>query len=95
MRRFIKIDKNGWRASLGGNETMVILTRLNGIRFVLNSDLIETIEETPDTTIKLLNKHFVIVKESMQDVVDQVIQFRRAAWSGVGRSAYLQEVDLG
>ena len=74
---------------------MIILTRLNGVQFVLNSDLIETIEETPDTTIQLLNKHYMIVKESMQEVVDKVIEFRRKACSSVGRSAYTQEIDMG
>lgn len=57
---------------------MIVLTKLNDVPFVLNSDLIEMIEETPDTTIKLTSKNFVIVKESMMEVVRKVIEFRRA-----------------
>lgn len=57
---------------------MIVLTKLNDTPFVLNSDLIETIEQNPDTTIKLTNKNIVIVKEAMQEVVDKVIEFRRA-----------------
>lgn len=57
---------------------MIVLTKLNGTPFVLNSDLVETIEQNPDTTIKLLNKNIVIVKETMQEVVDKVIEFRRS-----------------
>ena len=57
---------------------MIVLTKLNNTPFVLNSDLIETIEENPDTTIKLTSKNIVIVKESMQQVVDKVVEFRRA-----------------
>lgn len=57
---------------------MIVLTKLNDIPFVLNSDLIEVIEENPDTTIKLSSKNFVIVKESMEVVVQKVIEFRRA-----------------
>lgn len=67
---------------------MITLTRLNGTPLVLNSDLIETIEQTPDTTILLLNKHYLIVKESMQEVIDKVVAFRQAAMWPVGRSAY-------
>ena len=57
---------------------MIVLTKLNDTPFVLNSDLIETIEENPDTTIKLTSKNIVIVKETMQQVVDKVIEFRRS-----------------
>ena len=51
---------------------MIMLTKLNDTPFVLNSDLIETIEENPDTTIKLTSKNIVIVRETMQQVVDKV-----------------------
>ncbi len=57
---------------------MIVLTKLHDTPFVLNSDLIETIEQNPDTTIKLTNKNIVIVKETMQEVVDKVIEFRRS-----------------
>lgn len=57
---------------------MIVLTKLNDTPFVLNSDLIETIEENPDTTIRLVSKNFFIVKESMLEVVDKVVRFRRA-----------------
>lgn len=57
---------------------MIVLTKLNGVPFVLNSDLIEMIEENPDTTIKLTSKNYVIVKESMMQVIEKVIEFRRA-----------------
>ncbi len=56
---------------------MIILTKLNDIPFTLNDDLIETIEEMPDTTIRLTSKNYFIVKESMMEVVAKVIEFRR------------------
>ena len=56
---------------------MIILTKLNDIPFTLNDDLIETIEETPDTTIRLTSKNYFIVKESMLEVVAKVIEFRK------------------
>ena len=57
---------------------MVELTKLDDTPFVLNDDLIETIEETPDTTIRLTNKNYVIVKEPMMEVVRRVAEYRRA-----------------
>lgn len=56
---------------------MIVLTRLNDTHFVINSDLIETIEENPDTTIRMVGKSFFIVKESMLEVVEKVVEFRR------------------
>lgn len=56
---------------------MIVLTKLNDTPFTLNDDLIETIEETPDTTIRLTSKNYMIVKESMMEVVAKVIEFRR------------------
>ena len=56
---------------------MITLTKLDGTLFALNSDLIETIVETPDTTIHLTIKKFYIVKETMDDVIGRVIEFRK------------------
>ena len=41
---------------------MIELTKLNGVRFVLNEDLIETVQENPDTTIVLTNGNLYIVQ---------------------------------
>lgn len=56
---------------------MIQLTKLNGQPFVLNADLIETVEETPDTVIKLVSDKKVIVKETKEQVVELVIQYKR------------------
>lgn len=58
---------------------MIVLTKLNDTPFVLNDDLIETIEENPDTTIRLTSKNIIIVKESMQEVVTRVVAYRKEA----------------
>ena len=60
---------------------MIFLTKLNGEKFVLNADLIETVVEKPDTTIQLTTARFVIVRESMEEVVKQVIAYRRSIQS--------------
>ena len=56
---------------------MITLSKLDGTIFALNPDLIETIVENPDTTVHLTIKKFYIVKESMDEVVGKVIEFRK------------------
>ena len=63
----------GWRLSL------IELHRLNGDAFLLNSDMIETVEITPDTVLRLMNGHRYIVKEKVRDVYKKIIAFRKAA----------------
>jgi flagellar protein FlbD len=56
---------------------MIELTRLKGAKFALNSDHIETIEETPDTIITLLNGHKYIVCERTKEIISLIESFRR------------------
>jgi flagellar protein FlbD len=56
---------------------MIELTRLKGARFALNSEQIETIEETPDTVITLLNGHKYVVLERTREVISLIEAFRR------------------
>lgn len=62
---------------------MILLTKLNGTPFVLNDDLVETVEETPDTTIHMTNGHVLMVREPVAEVVDRVVAFRRRILSGL------------
>ncbi len=57
---------------------MIQVTRLNHLPLVLNSDLIEHIEMTPDTVISLTSGQKIRVLESAEDVVNRVIAFRKA-----------------
>jgi flagellar protein FlbD len=56
---------------------MIHLTRINHAPLVLNSDLIEHIEATPDTVITLTNAQKMMVLESADEVIQRVIEFRR------------------
>lgn len=56
---------------------MIVLTRLNGKGFVLNAELIRTIEENPDTTITLVSGDHIVVKEEMAEVVTRSIDYGR------------------
>ena len=58
---------------------MIKVTRLkSNDDFVLNAELIETIEETPDTVVTLTNGKKLIVEESMDELVGRVMDYRRA-----------------
>jgi len=45
---------------------------------VVNADLIETVEATPDTVVTLTTGHKLIVEESVDEVIRRVIEFKRA-----------------
>lgn len=60
---------------------MVELTKLNDVKFVVNADIIEFVEETPDTVISLTTGKKILVKESRQEVVDAVISYKRSIYS--------------
>lgn len=61
---------------------MIHLTRLNQVPLVINSDLIEHIEVTPDTVVVLTSGEKYLVLESADEVIDRVVNFRRAISSG-------------
>ena len=56
---------------------MIRLTRLNHVPLVLNSDLIEHIEETPDTVVTLTTGQILRVRETSEQVVARIVEFRR------------------
>jgi len=56
---------------------MILVTRLNGKEFVLNGELIETIEATPDTVITLTNGNKYLVAETPAAVVERITAYRR------------------
>jgi flagellar protein FlbD len=57
---------------------MIQLTRLNNEKFLLNSDLIEQVDITPDTLITLTNREQILVRESASELMSRIIQFRQA-----------------
>jgi len=56
---------------------MIALRRLNGEEFVLNSDLIETMEATPDTVLTLTTSKKIIVRNSLEDIVRKTIKYKQ------------------
>jgi flagellar protein FlbD len=52
---------------------------LNGSTVAINPDLITWIDVTPDTIVSLLGGDKIIVRESLEDVIERIIEFRRMA----------------
>jgi uncharacterized protein YlzI (FlbEa/FlbD family) len=55
---------------------MIVVTRLNDTRFAVNPDLIERIQESPDTTLTLVGGTSYVVRESMEQVIEMIMKFR-------------------
>jgi len=60
---------------------MIQLTRLNHVPLIVNADLIEHVEVTPDTVVALTTGQKFMVLESAEEVVEKVIQFRKVLLS--------------
>ena len=56
---------------------MVEVTKINGQKVLVNPDLMEIVEETPDTVISLTTGRKIIVKESRQEVKNLVKLYRK------------------
>ena len=66
---------------------MIRLTRLNHVGLVVNSDLIEHIEMTPDTVISMTTGQRITVLESTEEVIARVIEYRRRILHGPAAAA--------
>jgi len=55
---------------------MITLTRLTGIQFALNPDLIERVDRTPDTVVTLVDGTKYLVQETLDEVSQAVIEYR-------------------
>lgn len=68
---------------------MIAVTRLDGTPMILNIDLIEYIEQTPDTLISLADGAKIVVRETPEQIVERVIEFKRT----VARPEYPREAS--
>ncbi len=76
---------------------MIFLTRFDGTELVVNSDLIVTVEKTPDTVITLTTGDRLMVKEPIEEVVARAAAYRYRVLQGPGVRADAQDIaaDLG
>ncbi len=62
---------------------MIRLTRLNNQALTVNSDLIKFVEQSPDTLITLVTGEKIVVRESAEEVLARLIEFRRSVLQGL------------
>jgi flagellar protein FlbD len=62
---------------------LIELTRLNKKKFILNCELIESIESTPDTMITLRNGKLLIVEEAPEAIAKMVLEYQRSKYSAL------------
>ncbi|MCX7622810.1 MAG: flagellar FlbD family protein [Thermomicrobium sp.] len=60
---------------------MISVTRLDGTRVVVNAELIETVEAVPETVIVLVTRRRLMVRESVDEVIERVLTYRRGIGS--------------
>ena len=57
---------------------MIIMTKLNGEKIMLNCDLIELVTENPDTVVTTSTGHSYIVEQSMDEILEIVKEYKRS-----------------
>ena len=71
---------------------MIFLTRFDGTEVVVNSDLIVTVEKTPDTVVTLTTGDRIMVKEPIEEVVERAAAYRHRVLQGPGVRADQQDI---
>jgi flagellar protein FlbD len=56
---------------------VICVTRIKGQRVALNPDLIETVEQMPDTTIRLVSGENILVRETLGEIIELTVHYRR------------------
>ena len=65
------------RAWLRLEVSVIAATKLNGEHFMLNAELVELVESTPDTIISLTTGKKFMVKQTVDEIIERIIQYRR------------------
>jgi len=52
------------------------VTRLNGVEYFINPHQIESIDIHPDTTLLMLSGKHVVVKETVEEIIDRIVEYR-------------------
>lgn len=74
---------------------MIKVSKLNGVTYYINADIIDFVESTPDTLITLSSGKKVVVLESVDEVVDRVIAYRRKIFSELPKTERREAGGLG
>ena len=81
MHRSVFEKSHGRRA--GGRSEVIEVTKLDGTKTLINQDLIETVESTPDTVVTLTTGRKIITKESRQEIDNLVKSYRKDIYANL------------
>ncbi|OGJ84279.1 MAG: flagellar protein FlbD [Candidatus Raymondbacteria bacterium RifOxyA12_full_50_37] len=62
---------------------MIKVAKLNGKEFVINAELVETMESTPDTVITLTTGHKHLCKDSVDELIERIIAYRKSITNSI------------
>lgn len=62
---------------------MITVTRINDQTITINAELIEFIESTPDTIISTITGKKILVKDSVEEVIEKVIRYRQRCFENI------------
>lgn len=62
---------------------MIEVTKINGKKMLINAEIIESVEETPDTVISFTTGKKIVVKESRQDIKNLVISYKKEIFAEI------------
>lgn len=57
--------------------SMILVTKLNGEQMMVNAELVELVESTPDTIVTLTTGRKYMVREPVDEIIDRIMQYRR------------------
>lgn len=77
MHTIVSIERASRTARRKKVTLLIEVTKLNGTKVLINAELIESVEETPDTVISFVTGKKIIVKESRQEIKNLVILYKR------------------
>ncbi len=74
VKNYIPLDDKRFRSK---NIRMISVTRLDGKTYWINPHMIESMEKTPDLTITFLSGKKVVVKDSPEELIGRIVDYRR------------------
>lgn len=72
---------------------MICVSRLNGKSFYINPDLIEFVEETPDTVVTTTTGKKVIVEETADEVFEKIVAYKQKVFLGLPKKVLNDEIE--
>ncbi|GAB4333734.1 MAG: hypothetical protein Kow0099_05620 [Candidatus Abyssubacteria bacterium] len=73
---------------------MIKLTRFDGSEVAVNAELIKFVESAPDTIVTLTTDQKLLVLETVDEVIEKVVQYKRLAYGKLPDKLDRREQDI-